>query len=164
MSSSNKSTRAWEWVAGLTWLAGCTLRGEEEEELEAGELEKDIGLWNLWLLRAFLGKLYHINELESRWQSQKRCSKIHVQFYIGSDLKSEIEIIDKPIDEDDAEDLDDTIVAKMVTMACDCHTCTIHFGFFIFSILLRSRCSGRVRLVDRDFSPLSDNNARIKVY
>jgi hypothetical protein len=60
------------------------LRGEEEEELEAGELEKDMGLW---LLRAFPGELY-INELESRWQSQKRCSKIHVRFYIGSDLKS----------------------------------------------------------------------------
>jgi hypothetical protein len=63
------------------------LRGEEEEEeeeLEVGELEKDMGLW---LLRAFPGELY-INEfkLESGWQSQKRCSKIHVRFYISGQI------------------------------------------------------------------------------
>ena len=67
MSSSNMSMRAWEWVAASTWLAGCTLRGEEAEEEEAGEQEKGMGLW---LLRAFPGELY-INELESRWQSQR---------------------------------------------------------------------------------------------
>ena len=59
MSSSKRSMRAWECLAGSTWLAGCTLRGEdeveeeeeeEEEEDEAGDMEKDMGLW---LLRAF---------------------------------------------------------------------------------------------------------------
>jgi len=49
MSSSNRCVSASECVDGSTWLAGWTLREEEEEEVEVeeeeGELEEgDMGL------------------------------------------------------------------------------------------------------------------------